>query len=115
MQRCHLSAEPAWQQLLDLGQGSQRRFVHAGDCGSGGRAQPNSDCDGLVVVEQQRWHVGPGCEAVAAFGSWRGVDGITKFAEPVDVTPHGSFCYFEARSQFSSAPQTVGLKEGEQL
>ena len=50
-------------------------------------------------------------EAIAAFGSRRGINGIAKFAQPIDVAPNRSLRDFEALGELRSAPQTVGLQE----
>ena len=55
-----------------------------------GRAQPDRDRDGFVVVEQERRHVRAGREAVATAAAGRGVDGVAERAEAVDVAPQGA-------------------------
>jgi hypothetical protein len=115
MQRRHPSAQPTRQQLFDLRQCPQRRFLHAADGRPRGVAQADSHRDGFVIVEHQGRHMRPYCQAIAPFGSRRGIDGIAKFAQPIDVTPNRSLRDLEAFSEFSSPPQTVSLKEREQL
>ena len=53
----------------------------------------------------------PDCEAIAAVGSRRGIDGIAEFAQPIDVTANRSLRDLETLGEFSSAPQTMGLQE----
>ena len=49
-QRAHPAAQPGWQDLLELGQGADRRLLDAGDRAAGGGAQPDCDGHSLVVV-----------------------------------------------------------------
>ncbi len=111
MERRHPSAETIRQQLLDLDQGSERRILHTVDRRSCGVAQADSDSDGFVVVEQQRRHLCACCEAVAAFGSRPGIDGVAEFAQPIDVASNRALGDLEALSEFRSAPQTMGLQK----
>ena len=104
MERRHPSAQPIRQQLVDLRQGSKRRFLHAVDGRARGVAEADSDSDGFAVVEHQGRHVRTDREAIAAFGSWRGIDGIAEFAQPIDVTPNRSLRDLEALGEFRSSP-----------
>lgn len=56
-----------------------------------------------------------GCQAVSTFGSRRGIDGITEAAQPINVTTHRSLCDLKAFGEFDTPPQSMGLKEREQL
>ncbi|GAB2885777.1 hypothetical protein GCM10027074_62860 [Streptomyces deserti] len=50
----HPAAQPAGQHLFQLGEGPYGGLADALDALPGGRAQPDGDGDGLVVVQEQR-------------------------------------------------------------
>ena len=70
----------------------QRTRGGVGDvrAGAGRELQRQRHCHRLIVVEQQRWHLGAGFEPVAAVRAFHGHHGITELAQPVDVAAHGA-------------------------
>ena len=53
-------AQPGRQHLLELYERAHRGLLDSRDRGAGGAAQADRDRDGLLVVEQQGRHLGPG-------------------------------------------------------
>ena len=90
VQGAHPAAQPARQDLLQLGEGPYRGLADAVDALSRGRAQSDGDGDGLVVVQEQRRQFGARAELVAAAGAGAGVDGVAELAQPVDVPADGA-------------------------
>lgn len=59
--------------------------------------------------------VRPHCESVATVFARRGIDRIAKVAQPIDVPAHRPLRDLEAFGEFGTTPQSMGLKEREQL
>ena len=101
------------EELLDLHrQGAQRGVLDAADGGACSRAQPESDCDGFVVIEDERWQVCADGQSVSPVGPCRCVDGIAEGAEPVHIAPHRAFRDLEAFGELLPQHATTDGSEG---
>ena len=114
--QCRDSApQSVGKELLDLRQGAQRGVFDAADGGACRRAQPESDRDGFVVIEDERWQMRADGKAVSPVGPRGGVDGIAEGAEPVHIAPHRAFGDLQALGEFCGPPQPMGLQERQQV
>ena len=104
-----LAAEAVGQHLLQLGEGAGAGLLHAGD--ARGRAQPDGDRHGLLVVEEQGRQLRADAEAVAAAGSADGVDGVAELPEPGHVVADRSVGHAEPARQVRAGPVGPGLQQ----
>ncbi len=74
--RPQAAAQLLGQDLLQLRERPRAGLLEA--CHPGGGPEADGDGDRLVVVEQQRWKLGPDAQAVAAAGAADGVDGVAE-------------------------------------
>ena len=58
----------------------------------------------LIIIEEQRWDVGPGFQFVATGRSRGGADPVAQFAQPFDVTAEGPLAHLETVDQLLTAP-----------
>jgi hypothetical protein len=114
LQRVHPAAQRRREELLQLGQGADGRFLDPGDRAVRRRAQPDRHRDSLLVVEEQRRHDRPGAEPVPAAHTRRGVDRVAELAQPLDVVADGARRHPEAGCQLRARPVTAALHERQQ-
>ena len=114
LERGHAAAQPDRQDLLELGERAQRRFLDAGDRSPGARPETHRERDGLVIVEQQRRQRRPGREPVAADRPARGVDRIAETAQPFDVVPDRPRADLETLGQLRPRPVPGRLEQREE-
>lgn len=112
LDRGDLVAQPDRQHLLQLGQSAHRGLLDPGDT-SGGGAQGDRDGHGLVVIEEQGWHISAGGQAVAARGPGSALDRVAEIAQPVDVTADGAQGDAEPFGEFGAGPGAARLEQGE--
>ncbi|KOG43443.1 hypothetical protein ADK37_01505 [Streptomyces resistomycificus] len=105
------AAQPARQDLFQLGESPDRGLADAVDALPGGRAQAHGDGHGLVVVEQQRRQFGTRAQLVAAAGAGAGVDGVAQLTQPVHVPADRAGGDAEAVGEVGAGPFAVGLEE----
>ena len=114
LQRADPVAQPGRQHLLELGQRAHRGLLDPGDRAAGGRAQPDRDRDGLLVVEQQRRQGRAGAEPVAAGDAGGGVHRVAEVAQPVDVAADGARGDPQPLGQLGAGPVAPGLQQRQQ-
>jgi hypothetical protein len=102
------------QDLFQLGQRAQRRLLDAGHGAAGRGAQPHGDRDGLLVVEQQRWHDGAGAQPVTTGVPRCGVHRVAEVAQPVDVAAHGAHGDLQPLGQLRAGPVAGLLQQRQQ-
>ena len=96
----------------------RRERAHGGlvdprDAGGGG-LQGDDEGDRLLVVEQERRHLGAGVEPVAAVGSLARVHGVAELAQAVDVAAHGPWADAEPVGERLARPVAARLQQRQQ-
>jgi len=72
--------------------------------------RPTAIAIAVVVVEQQRWHGGAArAQAIAARRARERVDGVTRFAQPLDVAADGPVRDLEPVGELRARPVAVCL------
>ena len=107
-------AQAGREDLLELHEGSYGRLLDARHRSAGSGAQAHGDRDGLVVVEQERRHGGPGVQAIPAALAGERVDRIAELAQAVDVASDGPPRHVEAPGELAARPGTAALQQGEE-
>ena len=115
LQRVDAAAQARGQDLLELDQRAHRGLLDAGHRRAGGRAQPDRDRDGLVVVEQQRRHRRAGVQPVAAGRPGERVHRVAEVAQPLDVAADRAAADLEAPRELLAGPVAPGLQQREEL
>jgi hypothetical protein len=106
------TAQPRRQDLLQLGQGTDRGLLDPGHhAAAGGRAQSHGDGDGLLVVQQQRRQGRAGAEPVAAGDAPGRVHRVAEVAEPLHVAADGPGADGEPVGQLRARPVASGLQQ----
>ena len=97
--------------LLELGERAHRGLLDAGHADARRRPQPDGDGHRLLLVEQQRRHLGAGAEAVAAADAGRRADRIAECPQPLDVAPNRARVDLEALGERRPAPARPCLEQ----
>ncbi len=114
LQRVDLAPQSRREDLLELGQCSQRGLLDPGHRTAGRGPQPDRDSDGFLVVEQQRRQRRARLEPIAADRAARGVDRVAERAQAVDVVPDRPSADLEPVGELSTGPVAWRLEQREQ-
>ena len=97
--------------LLELRQCADRRLVDPGHGVRRDRSQADRDRDGLLVVEQERRHLRPCREPVAALHADRALHRVAEVAQPVDVAADGPPADLEPLGELAARPGARRLEQ----
>jgi len=76
---------------------------------AGGSTQRDGNSYCFIIFEQHRRHRGAGSHAVAAAEPRRCVDRISKLAQPLDISTHGSAADLQPVVQIARGPVATRL------
>jgi hypothetical protein len=111
----HALAQVRGEHLLELDEGAQRRLLDPLDGRPRRRAQADGDRNGLVLVEQQRGHRGPGRQPVAPGGAGERPHRVAEAPQAVHVAPDGALGHPEPAGQLGPRPVPPRLQQREEL
>jgi hypothetical protein len=115
LQRVDAAAQVRREHLLELHQRADRRLLDPAHRRAGRRPQADGDRHGLVVVEQERRHRGPGVQPVASGRTGDRIHRIAELTKPLHVAADRAPRHPEPIGEFVAGPVAARLQQGEQL
>ena len=83
------------EEVVELGQRGDGGLLEAGDGAVDCTAQTDSDGDGFLIVEQERWEAAAPAQAVPAVATGLGLDRVTQLSQAIDITSDGPLGDFQ--------------------
>lgn len=76
--------------------------------------QRHRERDRLLVVEQERGQLATRLEPITTLGSLDRPDGVTEFAQPIDIAANRAFAHRQPLGEQRSRPVTADLQQRQQ-
>jgi hypothetical protein len=114
-ERLHPPPQPGRQQAVYAGQRRQGGALYPGQRHPGGSAQQHGDCHCLLLIQQERWHVGPNAQLVAPRRTRCAGHLVAEVPYPLDVPTDRASIDAELLGQLGAGPGRSPLQQGEEF